>query len=111
VYNFGSDVIAARAPLLEVGRFRLYELPSQCDDRTILPRGPQREVHVNPPMNRQHFAAATAASVRRSDALTPKTSVFMTFADATLALVALMASLVPAYRALRLDPVKALRGD
>src|SRR5947207_15617615 len=30
---------------------------------------------------------------------------------ATLALVALMASLVPAYRALRLDPVKALRAD
>jgi ABC-type lipoprotein release transport system permease subunit len=30
---------------------------------------------------------------------------------ATLALVALMASLVPAYRALRLDAVKALRGD
>jgi predicted permease len=30
---------------------------------------------------------------------------------ATLALVALMASLVPAYRALRLDPVRALRAD
>jgi putative ABC transport system permease protein len=30
---------------------------------------------------------------------------------ATLALVALMASLVPAYRALRLDPVKVLRAD
>jgi predicted permease len=30
---------------------------------------------------------------------------------ATLALVALMASLVPAYRALRLDPVKVLRGE
>ena len=30
---------------------------------------------------------------------------------ATLALVALMASLVPAYRAIRLDPVKVLRGD
>jgi ABC-type lipoprotein release transport system permease subunit len=30
---------------------------------------------------------------------------------ATLALVALMASLVPAYRALRLDPVRVLRGE
>ena len=30
---------------------------------------------------------------------------------ATLAIVALMASLVPAYRALRLDPVKILRAD
>jgi putative ABC transport system permease protein len=30
---------------------------------------------------------------------------------ATLAIVALMASVVPAYRALRLDPVKALRAD
>ena len=30
---------------------------------------------------------------------------------ATLASVALMASIMPAYRALRLDPVKALRTD
>jgi ABC-type antimicrobial peptide transport system permease subunit len=30
---------------------------------------------------------------------------------ATLALVALIASLVPAYRALRLDPVKSLRAE
>jgi putative ABC transport system permease protein len=30
---------------------------------------------------------------------------------ATLALVALMASLMPAYRALRLDPVKVLRAE
>ena len=30
---------------------------------------------------------------------------------ATLALAALMASLVPAYRAVRLDPVKVLRAD
>jgi len=30
---------------------------------------------------------------------------------ATLALVALIASLVPAYRAVRLDPVKVLRTD
>ena len=30
---------------------------------------------------------------------------------ATLALVALMASLVPAYRALQVDPVKVLRTD
>jgi ABC-type lipoprotein release transport system permease subunit len=30
---------------------------------------------------------------------------------ATLAIVALMASLVPAYRALRLDPAEVLRAD
>jgi ABC-type antimicrobial peptide transport system permease subunit len=37
----------------------------------------------------------------------------VTFAavGATLALVALIASLMPAYRALRLDPVKSLRAE
>jgi ABC-type lipoprotein release transport system permease subunit len=43
--------------------------------------------------------------VSASDPLT------LTAVGATLALVALMASLVPAYRALRLDPVKVLRAD
>ena len=43
--------------------------------------------------------------VSASDPLT------LTAVGATLALVALMASLVPAYRALRLDPVKGLRAD
>jgi hypothetical protein len=58
------------------------------------------------------FALATARvmktlvfGVSASDPLTLAT------VGATLALVALTASLVPAYRAVRLDPVKALRGE
>jgi ABC-type antimicrobial peptide transport system permease subunit len=59
------------------------------------------------------IAALASAKVMRtlvcgvsaSDPLT------LTVVGATLALVALMASLVPAYRALRLDPVKVLRAD
>jgi ABC-type lipoprotein release transport system permease subunit len=42
--------------------------------------------------------------VSASDPLT------LTVVGTTLALVALMASLVPAFRALRLDPVNVLRG-
>jgi predicted permease len=59
------------------------------------------------------IAALASAKVMRtlvfgvsaSDPLT------LTAVGATLALVALMASLVPAYRALRLDPVKVLRAE
>jgi len=59
------------------------------------------------------IAALASAKVMRtlvfgvsaSDPLT------LTAVGATLALVALIASLVPAYRALRLDPVKALRAE
>jgi putative ABC transport system permease protein len=59
------------------------------------------------------IAALASAKVMRtlvfgvsaSDPLT------LTVVGATLAVVALMASLVPAYRALRLDPVKVLRAD
>jgi putative ABC transport system permease protein len=59
------------------------------------------------------IAALASAKVMRtlvfgvsaSDPLT------LTAVGATLALVALMASLVPAYRALRLDPVRVLRAD
>jgi ABC-type antimicrobial peptide transport system permease subunit len=49
--------------------------------------------------------AAIVFGVSASDPLTLAAVV------ATLALVAFMASLVPACRALRLDPVKVLRGD
>ena len=49
--------------------------------------------------------AALVFGVSASDPLT------LAAVAATLALIALMASLVPAYRALRLDPVKALRAD
>jgi putative ABC transport system permease protein len=48
---------------------------------------------------------ALVFGVSASDPLT------LAFVAAVLALVALMASLVPAYRAIRLDPVKALRAD
>jgi len=59
------------------------------------------------------IAALASAKVMRtlvfgvsaSDPLT------LTAVGATLALVALMATLIPAYRALRLDPAKALRAD
>ena len=62
--------------------------------------------------------AGTIAALAAAKAL--KTLVFgvsasdpltLAVVGATLALVALMASVVPAYRALRLDPVKALRAD
>jgi len=43
--------------------------------------------------------------VSASDSLT------LAVVAATLVIVALMASLVPAYRALRLDPVKVLRAE
>jgi putative ABC transport system permease protein len=49
--------------------------------------------------------ATLVFGVRASDPLT------LAAVGATLALVALMASLVPAYRALRLDPVKTLRAE
>jgi putative ABC transport system permease protein len=49
--------------------------------------------------------ATLVFGVSASDPLT------LTVVAATLALVALMASLVPAYRASRLDPVKVLRAD
>ena len=64
------------------------------------------------------IAAGTIAALASAKVL--KTLVFGVSASdpltlaavaATLALVALMASLVPAYRALRLDPVKVLRAD
>ena len=69
------------------------------------------------------LAAALAISATRASvasAKVMKTLVFGVSASdpltlaavaATLALVALMASLVPAYRALRLDPVKVLRAE
>jgi putative ABC transport system permease protein len=49
--------------------------------------------------------ATLVFGVSASDPLTLAT------VGATLALVALMASLVPAYRALRLDPVNVLRAN
>ncbi len=59
------------------------------------------------------IAALASAKVMRTLVFGVSASDPLTLAavGATLALVALMASLVPAYRALRLDPVKALRGD
>jgi ABC-type antimicrobial peptide transport system permease subunit len=59
------------------------------------------------------FAALASAKVLNSlvfgvSASDPLT---LTAVGATLGLVALMASLVPAYRAVRLDPVKALRAE
>jgi len=59
------------------------------------------------------IAALAAARVMRTLVFGVSASDPMTLAavGATLALVALMASLVPAYRALRLDPVKTLRAE
>src|SRR5213594_3915597 len=59
------------------------------------------------------IAALTSAKVMTTLVFGVSASDPLTLAAvaAVLALVALMASLVPAYRALRLDPVKALRAD
>jgi predicted permease len=59
------------------------------------------------------LAALASGRVMKSLVIGVSTSDPVTFAcvAATLALVALVASLVPAYRASRLDPVKALRGE
>jgi predicted permease len=59
------------------------------------------------------IAALASANVMRTLVFGVSASDPLTLAavGATLALVALMASLVPAYRALRLDPVKVLRAD
>jgi putative ABC transport system permease protein len=59
------------------------------------------------------IAALASAKVMRTLVFGVSASDPLTLAAvaATLALVALMASLVPAYRALRLDPVKALRAE
>jgi putative ABC transport system permease protein len=59
------------------------------------------------------IAALTSAKVMATLVFGVSASDPLTLAAvaATLALVALAASLVPAYRALRLDPAKALRGD
>jgi predicted permease len=58
---------------------------------------------------------AALASARVMNTLvfgvTPSDPLTLAVVAATLALVALVASLVPAYRALRLDPVKALRAE
>jgi predicted permease len=64
------------------------------------------------------IAAGTIAALTSAKALeslvfgvSPSDPLTLAAVAATLALVALMASLVPAYRALRLDPVKVLRAD
>src|SRR3989454_7080985 len=59
------------------------------------------------------IAALASAKVMRTLVFGVSASDSLTLAavGATLALVALMASLVPAYRALRLDPVKVLRAE
>ena len=59
------------------------------------------------------IAALASATVMKTLVFGVSASDPLTLAavGATLALVALMASLVPAYRALRLDPVKVLRAD
>ena len=59
------------------------------------------------------IAAVASAKVMATLAFGVSASDPVTLAavSATLALVALTASLVPAYRALRVDPVKVLRGD
>jgi predicted permease len=59
------------------------------------------------------IAALASARVMRTLVFGVSASdpVMFAAAGATLALVAMMASLVPAYRALRLDPVKSLRAE
>jgi putative ABC transport system permease protein len=59
------------------------------------------------------IAALASAKVMRTLVFGVSASDPVTFAavGATLALVALIASLMPAYRALRLDPVKSLRAE
>ena len=59
------------------------------------------------------IAALAAAKLMRTLVFGVSASDPVTLAAvaATLSLVALMASLMPAYRALRLDPVKALRAE
>ena len=58
-------------------------------------------------------AALASATVMKTLVFGVSASDPLTLASvaATLALVALFASLVPAYRALRLDPVKVLRAE
>jgi len=59
------------------------------------------------------IAALASAQVMRTLVFGVSASDPVTFAavGVTLALVALIASLVPAYRALRLDPVTSLRAE
>ena len=59
------------------------------------------------------IAALTSAKVMATlvFGVSPSDPLTLAAVAAMLALVALMASLVPAYRALRLDPVKVLRAD
>lgn len=58
-------------------------------------------------------AAIASATVMKTlvFGVSPSDPLTLAAVAATLALVALIASLVPAYRALRLDPVKVLRAE
>jgi putative ABC transport system permease protein len=59
------------------------------------------------------IAALASAKVMRTlvFGVSPSDPLTLAAVGATLALVAMMASLVPAYRAVRLDPVKILRAN